>query len=91
MKQRKMKKEKVENCLTKKECKLKHSIYIITFLQPLMNVLITITDQTYVSNLWNFTELLHLVMMEKEEHGRFNFTVFSFFFIAMQTYDCLNV
>lgn len=51
MKQRKMKKEKVENCLTKKECKSKHSIYIITFLQPPMNVLITITDQTYVSNL----------------------------------------
>ena len=42
MKQRKMKKEKVENCLIKKECKLKHSIYIITFLQPPMNVLITI-------------------------------------------------
>lgn len=55
-----------------------------------MNVLI-VTDQTYTFNLWNLKELLHVVMMAKEEHGMFNFTLFSFVFIAMQTCDCLNV
>lgn len=55
-----------------------------------MNVLI-VTDQTYTFNLWNLKELLHVVMMAKEEHGMFNFTLFSFVFIAMHTCDCLNV
>lgn len=32
-----------------------------------MNVLI-VTDQTYTFNLWNLKELLHVVMMAKEEH-----------------------